>query len=478
MNTIPEPIFKKSLKTISWKKIYEREYGVGYSEAAISILATNAYHFPKPSVAQIVIPGTGNSTAFYIDGKSWINLVEGLNKKYTNNLTNLAQYEKQFYSDGEEYIATAKKINQLDLKSFSNKKLITIYKNYQEVLLRYSNFAWSAFILNNYIAEKAATILDSYISKYKRGNEKQVLHDALFRPEKRAAIMQLQYEVEKTNGKLSKKYFEKLYRQYKWLSCLDLHNKPWTKKEFQENISSFTKSEKKKVLSFNAVAKELHIAKKDLDYLHMAKRFVYIKDARDDYRRQGVFYALPLFAEIAKRLNITSSEISYLLEEEIIDFLSKENKKIKALISQRKKGFVMYLDKNKKTVCLDGDSVGKTLALFKLQNEEIKHQELTGRVASIGHVKGKAIIIKGVKDLKYVETGNILVAVTTHPDYVPAMRRASAIITDEGGITSHAAIISREFGIPCIVGTKHATKVIKNNAMIDVDAINGKITIL
>ncbi|MBI2430995.1 MAG: hypothetical protein HYV39_03210 [Candidatus Levybacteria bacterium] len=210
----------------------------------------------------------------------------------------------------------------------------------------------------------------------------------------------------------------------------------------------------------------------------MAKRFVYIKDARDDYRRQGVFYALPLFAEMAKRLKITSSDISYLLEQEIIDFLSKENKKIKDLISQRKKGFVMYLDKNKKTVCLEGDYVNQTLALFKLQNEEIKHHELTGKVASLGHVKGKAVIVKGIKDLNKVEVGNILVAVTTHPDYVPAMRRALAIVTDEGGITSHAAIVSREFSIPCIVGTKHATKVIKNNAMIDVDAINGKITIL
>lgn len=477
MKQIPIPIFKKDLRKISWEKIYEREYGVQYSEAAILILAKATHHFPKTSVIQTVIPGTNNNTTFYIDKTSWIKLVEGLNKKYTNNLKNLEMYEKQFLLDGENYIKAAKKINKLDLKNLTNKELILLYKEYQKKLFAYSVFAWSAFILNNSISDKAIKIIDSYITKNKRENDKQKIHNALFKPEKRAAILELQYQVAKHNGKLSKKDFEQLYERYKWLSCLDLHNAPWTKKEFQENIKSFTKSENNKKLQFEKIIKELNIAKKDLDYLLMAKRFVYIKDARDDYRRQGVFYALPLFAEIAKRLGINSFDISYLQEQEIIDFMS-QNKNIKDLVTQRKKGFVMYLDKNKNVVCLEKDSINQAIIQFNLQKEEIKHQELTGRIASLGRVKGKAIIVKVVKDLKKVEIGNILVAVTTHPDYVSAMRRASAIITDEGGITSHAAIVSREFGIPCIVGTKYATKLIKNGAMIDVDAINGKITIL
>lgn len=478
MKQIPEPIFKNDLSKISWKKIYEREYGVQYSEVAIGILAKNSYHFPKISSSQIVIPGSGKNTAFYIDDASWVKLIEGLNKKYTNNLDHLKKYEKQFFLDGENYVAAAKRINQLNLKSLSNKDLASLYKKYQEMLLRYSNFAWSTFILNNYIAERATNILDRYILKHKKEDQKQVIHAALFRPEKRAAILQLQYEIEKVSGKLSKKDFEKFYEQYKWLSCLDLHNSPWTKKEFQEHIKSFEKSAHKSGSSFEKISKELRISSIDLEYLLMAKRFVYIKDARDDYRRQGVFYALSLFAEIAKRLGIASFDISYLQQSEIIEFLSKENKNIKNLILQRKKGFVIYLDINKKLVCLQSGLIPDALSLFKLRKDETKHQGLVGRVASQGRAKGKAVIVKGVKDLRKVEIGNILVAVTTHPDYVPAMRKASAIVTDEGGITSHAAIVSREFGIPCIVGTKHATTIIKNGAMIDVDAVNGKITIL
>ncbi|HEX5448000.1 MAG TPA: PEP-utilizing enzyme, partial [Candidatus Saccharimonadales bacterium] len=67
-------------------------------------------------------------------------------------------------------------------------------------------------------------------------------------------------------------------------------------------------------------------------------------------------------------------------------------------------------------------------------------------------------------------------AVTT-PDYVPLMKKASAIVTDQGGILSHAAIVARELGVPCIVGTADATKVLKNGQKVLVDADNGVVTL-
>jgi pyruvate,water dikinase len=71
-----------------------------------------------------------------------------------------------------------------------------------------------------------------------------------------------------------------------------------------------------------------------------------------------------------------------------------------------------------------------------------------------------------------------MVAVTTHPDYLLAMKKAIAIITDEGGVSCHAAITSRELGIPCIVGTKIATKVFKDGDLVEVDAEKGIVKIL
>ena len=77
------------------------------------------------------------------------------------------------------------------------------------------------------------------------------------------------------------------------------------------------------------------------------------------------------------------------------------------------------------------------------------------------------------KEMEEMPKGAILVAGQTRPQLMPAIKKAAAIVTDEGGITSHAAIVSRELGIPCVIGTKLATKVIKTGTKIIVDADKG-----
>jgi pyruvate, water dikinase len=82
------------------------------------------------------------------------------------------------------------------------------------------------------------------------------------------------------------------------------------------------------------------------------------------------------------------------------------------------------------------------------------------------------------EDCKLLKRGEILVSNMTHPDYIIGMRKSGAIVTDEGGISSHAAIISRELGIPCIIGTKIATKVFKDGDHVEVDANKGIVKVI
>lgn len=100
-------------------------------------------------------------------------------------------------------------------------------------------------------------------------------------------------------------------------------------------------------------------------------------------------------------------------------------------------------------------------------------QLIQGEPASFGIGFGKVVKIKSAKEIDKVEKGDVLVTEMTAPDFVPAMKRASAIITDKGGQTSHAAIVSRELGIPAIVGTKIATKILKENQLVTVNGASG-----
>lgn len=100
---------------------------------------------------------------------------------------------------------------------------------------------------------------------------------------------------------------------------------------------------------------------------------------------------------------------------------------------------------------------------------------LQGDPASPGIGIGKANIIESAKEIGKVEKGDVLVALSTNPDYVLAMKKAVAIITEKGGRTSHAAIVSRELGIPAIVGAKNATKILKNGIMVTVNGTTGDV---
>jgi len=98
---------------------------------------------------------------------------------------------------------------------------------------------------------------------------------------------------------------------------------------------------------------------------------------------------------------------------------------------------------------------------------------LKGIGASPGLASGKVKIIHDIREIDKIKEGDVLVTKMTTPDMVPAMKKASAIVTDDGGLTCHAAIISRELGTPCVVGTQKATKVLKDNMVVTVDGEKG-----
>ena len=115
----------------------------------------------------------------------------------------------------------------------------------------------------------------------------------------------------------------------------------------------------------------------------------------------------------------------------------------------------------------------------KVQSPKSKVEELKvllkGAPASPGIAWGPVKMVTSKREIGRVLSGDVLVAEMTNPDFVSAMRKAVAIVTDKGGRTSHAAIVSRELGIPCVVGTKKATKVLKEGLVITVDGGRGRV---
>ncbi len=105
-------------------------------------------------------------------------------------------------------------------------------------------------------------------------------------------------------------------------------------------------------------------------------------------------------------------------------------------------------------------------------------REISGQTAYSGKLQGMVSIVKNMRQMAKVQEGDILVSPMTTPDFVPAMQKAAAFVTDEGGIMCHAAIVAREMKKPCIIGTKIATQVLKDGDLVEVDADNGVVRII
>ncbi len=138
-------------------------------------------------------------------------------------------------------------------------------------------------------------------------------------------------------------------------------------------------------------------------------------------------------------------------------------------IRERSNGFVLYKEHTYPISHLN-ELLEKENIILDAEEPDQIHDSLQGVIASKGKVIGKARIVKYKEDLTSLEEGEILVAEVTTPDYVPAIKIAGAVVTDEGGMMSHAAISCRELKKTCIVGTAWSTKTFKTGEMIEVDA--------
>lgn len=197
------------------------------------------------------------------------------------------------------------------------------------------------------------------------------------------------------------------------------------------------------------------------------------------YRRNAqilTFYRLDaVFQEIGKRNNLSANDVRFMLPEEIRDMLlfGKFNRQE---IKRRTKFCVLYTELGKEYLCT-GNAAKKLEANVKVKiHKEVT--ELKGQCACLGHAIGKVKIIQGARDMHKMQKGDILVAYATDPDVVPAMKKAGAIVTEQGGVTCHAAIVARELKIPCVIGTKIATKVLHDGDLVEVFADKGLVKVL
>lgn len=279
---------------------------------------------------------------------------------------------------------------------------------------------------------------------------------------------------DKQNPKL-KKALEKHAEKYWWIQNDYLHVTKLDAVHFAGRLNEKKAPEPENLpKQKKMLVKKYDLSPKILHRIRQFEELAYLRDVRKKFTQITNYGFIHLFHSLAPKLGIPEHEsnfVFYYLEFE--RFMKKDPALMKEIALRAKNGVFIIRDSANDSIIIE---TKKAHELF----ERIEHRFKGGNIiygnpASLGKAVGKAKIIKGQADFHKFHEGDILITAMTRPEFVPLMKKSSAIVTDEGGITSHAAIISRELGKPCIIGTQIATKTFKDNDLLEVDANHGSV---
>ena len=242
-----------------------------------------------------------------------------------------------------------------------------------------------------------------------------------------------------------------------------------------ENLTSETKISQNKIFRKHKISENL---KRLLDIF---QTLIVITDERKKIQFQ-LHYA---FHQVLKKISILSGlnlvELKYLDVIEVKRMLINKNYKYWKEKAKKRISQLLYLHiSDGKIMSFALGREAKTIRQKYLQKNK-RVTEFRGQVGNKSKpfiTKGKVRVITNTKELYKMQNKEILVTWMTSPDFVSAMRKASAIITDEGGVTCHAAIVSRELGIPAIIGTRIATQILKDGDLVEVNTNQGIVKLL
>lgn len=396
-----------------------------------------------------------------------------------------AIFLKKLVKESQKYISKTKKI----ISKIS--KLQKINKDNLTEIKKGFIYLWYVFLsdIGNYLDKQVTESLD------KKGLDKNQIEDVknnYFTITKPLAFQQSEHDLADLNNEYKKKYkskrlrFDKLPKVFKnkivnywfkygWIDYIDIDTEPRTIRDIFERVKYYKQPKTHvKEYKLNPETKKL-LNKQDSEWLSLIKKHIYLDNLAADL--WGLL-ELKMADLIYQQLDISFKDLTWYSFSELERLIKTGQKLSDKNLNIRKKYRVM--------VQIDGDleifygkiSYLKIKKRLDSQNKKIKVNQFSGTIASLGKVQGMVKIIKGVKDIKKISKGEILVAPTTRADLMAAIQKCAAIVTDSGGITSHAAIISRELKIPCIIGTDVATQVLKDGDLVEVDASNGLVKIL
>lgn len=463
---------------MSWVKLWNRKHTSQHNLLGRFFwFIDNPYYNLKNILSVSVEKGKHD---FYAKEKEWNLLMKKIAKEVFQSGF-LTRNLKKFKNDKNKFRKIALKLsNRQELKKITNKELLKRYLDLKKSYLKYTYFFWSPWAINQEVVPWFEKEL-----KKKFPQEAEAIFEIVTTPTKHILMDKQRFWLlrYKIKGKLNQKVINHV-EKYQWLGVYSLLDKPWTKKDFLNQIKDIKNPEKYLLKQKKLLSKRRKLFKDALNKLskypklqriaRILNEYAWFRTERVDVWREVLFLCQPFYRELETRMKLKKNQAPHLTYQEVVDFLG-QGKMPKA--EEVKAGELLFLKNGEYKVIRDSVEIKKVLQreLKTIDYEKIKI--IKGVVTCKGRARGRVRIVMTPEDCQIMKKGEILVSNMTHPDYLLGFKKAKAVVTDEGGISCHAAIVSREMNKPCIIGTKIATRVLKDGDLVEVDANKGIVKI-
>ncbi|MEK7463631.1 MAG: PEP-utilizing enzyme [Patescibacteria group bacterium] len=393
------------------------------------------------------------------------------------------------YAINEEVEKFCKELENIDYTKVSKEKILEYWSSYVEKLYRFG--AYVVFPL--FIEEYMESSLKKEVKKVFPAEECDKVFQVLTTPIKAGVIQAeegslLKLAQQKKSGADISELLKHHLIDFSWIKNNKFTGSFYTKEEILERLEKLVNENPEEKLKeyqnkikafqdqFNAY-KSTFQSKETQELIDTLQESIYFRSWRTERYYRNAYFLQDFFRRTSEVLNLQKvDDVFYLTSEEILTGLRSGQLPSNEKIEKRRIGYFSYAD-TKDIILLSGadaDIFRKAVVVNPIESKT----EIKGQVAFPGKATGPARIVTSMAQLHLVQEGDILITTSTTPDYVPVLKKVKAIVTEEGGVLSHASVISRELHIPCIIGTKVATKVLKDGDMIEVDANTGIVRIL
>lgn len=471
---------------IEFVNLWEGKYDVAFTEICASIHdKLSSYKSVIGSAPNNVIY-FGNEqgmTAYYVP----FELEESSKLGYQAHTKQgfIEQYCKEGFGNIESTRKLIDDVKSLDLKSLPNSQIIDIYNKY--ALLSEESVAYYKLCNDEFQEQIADEIRAWFINHGADNGQAQEYLLILASEEKNNTLDSLNLEllkiVNSSDEHEAHNIAQTTAENYGWIGTFEAGNY-WDVDQIlsQAKTAHLTQEnkEERKQKQLSDIQSQYDIPDQFIQWGHQMASLANLKLELRIVWSYRDYYISRLKQEIMKRLNVDKDIFYFLRPSEVVDGLLHGSSITNEEIENRKKAFGIFIFNGEKEF-YSGDIAieqkNKHIKSFEYMGEQIK-----GQVAMRGKITGVVKIIspfnKLEDELKKVQQGDILVTGMTRPQMIPAMHLASAFVTDEGGVTCHAAIIAREMKKPCIIATRNATKILKDGDLVEVDADSGVVRLL